>query len=135
MLPRLSCGCPDFNDTYQGVCWGRHGTLPAITFPMELTNTPTLAFELRVENRQRLISMKREIEKQIEGDTDAIKNELAALGVDDLDVGDYTVTLQIRDRSTLDKGELVALGVSTDVIKRATKVSTYMQLDVRAKKS
>jgi hypothetical protein len=102
---------------------------------MELTNIPTLALELRVENRQRLISMKKEIEKQIEVDTDAIKNELAALGVDDLDVGDYAVALQIRDRSTLDKGELVALGVSADVIKRATKVSTYMQLDVRLRKS
>ncbi len=102
---------------------------------MELLQTQTIGLQTRVENRQRLVAMKKEIEKQIDDDTEAIKDELTALGVDDLDVGDYTVTLQVKDRATLDKGELVSLGVSTDLIKRATKVSTYLQLDVRAKKA
>jgi 2-hydroxychromene-2-carboxylate isomerase len=101
---------------------------------MELVNTPLLNLEARVENRQRLTAMKKEIEKQIDTETDAIKNELAAMGVDELEVGNRLVTLQIRDRSTLDKTELISLGVTTDQIKRATKISTYLQLDVRDKK-
>jgi hypothetical protein len=101
---------------------------------MELVNTPLLNLEARVENRQRLTAMKKEIEKQLDAETDAIKNELAAMGLDELEVGNRLVTLQIRDRSTLDKTELISLGVTTDQIKRATKISTYLQLDVRDKK-
>lgn len=105
--------------------------MPAVA----LENTPLLELQTRVENRQRLAAMKKEIEKQMETETDAIKNEMAVLGLDEMPVGDYDLTLQIRDRSTLDKAELIALGVSTETIKKATKVSTYMQLDVRVRKA
>lgn len=100
-----------------------------------IENTPLPNLEARVENRQRLSLMKKEIEKQIEADTEAIKDELAALGLDETEVGDYKVTLSVRDRATLDKTELISQGVTTEQIKRATKVSTYLQLDVRARKT
>ncbi len=79
--------------------------------------------------------MKHEIEKQIDAHTATIKAELIAVGQDTYDAGEFIATLTVRDRATLDKTELVALGVSTELIKRATKMSTYVQLDVRARKA
>ena len=102
----------------------------------EITSAPATLPELQllVENRQKLVAMKKEIEKQIEDATSTIKDDMIERNVMELEVGDYKLTLQLRDRSTLDKTELVSMGVSTDVIKKATKTSTYTQLDVREKK-
>ncbi len=101
---------------------------------MEQITALTPELTATIENRQRLVSMKKEIERQIDLDTEAIKNEMVAAGIDAYDAGEYTAALTVRERATLDKTELVNLGVSTELIKRATKVSTYVQLDVRGKK-
>ena len=101
---------------------------------MEQVNTPTLDLTLTIANRQRLVAMKQEIEKQIEADTTTIKDAMIGACEDTYDAGEYLATLTVRERATLGKAELVAYGVSTELIKRATKVSEYIQLDVKAKK-
>lgn len=100
-----------------------------------LINTPILELGVRVDNRQRLVAMQKEITRQIDVETDCLKNELAALGIDAIDVGTHVVTLQVRDRKTLDKGALIEQGVTVAQIERATKTSTYTQLDVRERKA
>ena len=102
---------------------------------MEQINTPALELVATIEDRQRLIGMKKEIEAQIDAHTATIKAELIAVGQDTYDAGDYTATLTVRERATLDKTELISQGVTTEQIKRATKVSTYVQLDIRARKA
>jgi hypothetical protein len=102
---------------------------------MELQQTQIIGLDFRIENRQRLTAMKKEIEKQIDDETKGIKESMEAAGLVDYDAGDVVATLSMRERATLDKTELISLGVSTDLIKRATKVSTYIQLDVRGKKA
>lgn len=100
----------------------------------DLQTTPELSLQILVETRQRLVNMQKQIELQIKDATEAIKNELAASGQEKAEIGNYVVTLSVRERATLDKGELVALGVSTETIAKATKTSSYVQLDVRGKK-
>jgi hypothetical protein len=101
-----------------------------------IINTPMLNLETRVENRQRLTAMKKEIEKQLEDENNAIKNEMVALGLDELQVGEHKLVLSTRDgRSTLDKTELMSLGVSAEQIQKATKTGDpYLQLDVKKAK-
>lgn len=102
---------------------------------MSSVNTvPVLSIDDRIENRQRLVQMKKEIEKQIDAETETIKDSMMAAGLENYDAGDFEAKLTVRDRSTLDKTELVSQGVTTEQIARATKVSTYVQLDVRGKK-
>lgn len=98
----------------------------------ELTPTPWLL--QAIETRRHLQQVVKAAEAELARATDDLKNELLAQGLDTADVGNYIVTLSVRERSSLDKGALVALGVSTDVIAKATKTSSYTQLDVREKK-
>ena len=99
--------------------------------PPELTLEQTASLALHVEQRQKLVEMKKEMERQIDAETTAIADELASRGLDTLQLDDWTVRLQVRERKTLDKTALVNLGVSTETITQATKTSTYTQLDVR----
>ena len=98
---------------------------------MDLTLEQTASLALHVEQRQKLVEMKKEMERQIDAETTAIADELASRGLDTLQLDDWTVRLQVRERNTLDKTALVNLGVSTETIKAATKTSTYTQHDVR----
>ena len=100
---------------------------------MDLTQTNLTVLDLQqnVENRQRLCAMKTQIEKQIDEETGVIKNEMAARGIEALDVADFNVTLSVRDRKTLDRTLLIEAGVSTNVIEACMKTATYLQLDVR----
>ena len=100
----------------------------------ELNASPSTTIESRLENRIRLAAMRAEIDAQLEAENDAIKEYLIDAGLDTVAVGDYTATLSINTRSTLDKTALVEAGVTTDQIKRATKTSTFAKLDVRKKK-
>lgn len=100
-----------------------------------LQQSPTLTIEERVENRQRLVAMKAEIEKQIDAETEYLKEYLMENDLVALSAGEYQVNLTIRTRDTLDKARLVDQGVTTQQIKAATKSSTYAQLDVRKKKA
>lgn len=100
-----------------------------------LSQTPSFALTLedRFALRQRLVAMKDEIDQQLKDENEAIKLDMLRLGVDEYPVGDEKFVLSVRNgRASLDKGELVALGVSTDTIARATKHGDpYTQLDVR----
>lgn len=105
---------------------------------MPLTNTvaPGQTLEQRFENRQRLAKILDETKKQLDAENEAIKADMMAQGIDSYPVGDEVLVLSVRDgRKTLDRGELLALGVSADVIEKATKVGKdYAQLDVRKAK-
>lgn len=103
-----------------------------------LTNTvaPDLSLEQRLENRQRLSRIAAETKAQLDAENEAIKDDMVAQGLDTYRVGDEVLVLSTREgRQTLDKAELVALGVSTELIKQATKTGKdYLQLDVRKAK-
>lgn len=100
-----------------------------------LTPALGLTIEERIEHRQRLTAMKAEIEKQIDAETEAIKSHLIDNDLMSLDAGEFTASLTIRNRETLDKARLIDQGVTTAQIRAATKSSTYAQLDVRKKKA
>lgn len=100
-----------------------------------LTQTTSPTIEQRLETRARLAAMRAEIDKQLDAENGAIKDYLMDAGLETVDAGDYTATLSINTRSTLDKTLLIDQGVTTDQIKRATKTSTFAKLDVRKKKA
>lgn len=107
---------------------------PATSVPMQ-TNTVALGLSLeeRFEIRQKLVAIAAETKKQLDAENDAIKADMTRQGIDTYVVGDHVLALTVKDgRATLDKGELVALGVSTETLAAATKVGKpYVQLDVR----
>jgi hypothetical protein len=103
---------------------------------MELTQSvePTLEATLSplLERRLQLKATEALTKRELETVNDEIKNALVQAGELDVVVDGQRVTLDMeREKSTLDKQRLLELGVSTEQIKRATKVSTYVQLDVR----
>lgn len=100
------------------------------------TASPDISLESRLEQRAKLQTIIDEATEQLKAENDAIKDELMRLGVDELIVGDQKIVLSVRrGRASLDKGKLVELGVSTEVIEQATKHGAdYLQLDVRAVK-
>lgn len=100
---------------------------------MELTTTPTLELLARVARRQALAAEIKSLQEEMDVESALIKADMMAQGIDSLDAGEWTAALTLRERKTLDKGELVALGVSTETIAKATKVNEYVQLDVRKK--
>lgn len=104
-----------------------------------LSNTvsPGQTLEQRFETRQRLSRIAAETKAQLDAENEAIKIEMATLGIDTYRVGDEELVVSPRDgKKTLDKAELVALGVSTDIIAKATKHGKdYLQLDVRKVKA
>jgi hypothetical protein len=94
-----------------------------------------LQLQLTLEQRQHLVMQIKTLTAELDPLNDYIKAEMIRLGVDVIDEFDnWTPTLTVKERKTLDKVELVQQGVTTAQIERATKVSTYVQLDVRAKK-
>jgi hypothetical protein len=100
-----------------------------------LTNTvaPDQTLEQRFENRQRLVRIAAETKAQLDAENEAIKADMMQQGIEEYRVGDELLVISVRDgRQTLDKAALVALGVSTDTIAKATKTGAdYAQLDVR----
>lgn len=92
-----------------------------------------LTLEEHILLRQHLSEMKKELEKQLEAENDIIKGEMEEKGLTEVEAGDYAAVLSVRERSTLDKTELISMGVTTEQIKRATKVAMYLQLDVKAR--
>ncbi len=106
-----------------------------LLYPGDMEQTLSLDIAATIENRQRLVGMKKEIERQIDLDTEAIKRVMVEEEKESVEAGEFTATLTVRERATLDKTELISQGVTTEQIKRATKVSTYVQLDVRARKA
>lgn len=99
---------------------------------LENTVAPNLTLDQRFVNRQRLTRIAAETKAQLDAENEAIKRDMMVAGIDTYQVGDELLVLSVRDgRQTLDKAELVALGVSTDVIAKATKTGKeYTQLDV-----
>lgn len=102
----------------------------------ELTQTvePSLEAILGplVERRQSLKAEISSSEAAIDELNDEIKTTLVQAGVLEVVVAGHKVTLDPeREKSTLDKRLLLEQGVTTEQLKRATKVSTFVQLDVR----
>jgi hypothetical protein len=100
---------------------------------VELSQVVELSLEEQILLRQNLSEMQKEIGRQLEAANTAIKAEMEEQGLTEATAGDYQAVLSLRDRSTLDKTELISQGVTTEQIKRATKIATYLQLDVRKK--
>jgi hypothetical protein len=100
-----------------------------------VSNTLRTNLEATISYRQGLVLEQKRIAKLIDEATDAIKNEMLAQGLDTFDTGLFVSKMSVRERATLDKQALIDEGVSTDQIFKATKVSTFIQLDVREKKA
>ena len=101
---------------------------------LDLSQVVELNLDAQIALRQKLSEMKKEIEKQLNTANEAIKVEMEEQGLTVAGEGDYEAVLSLRDRSTLDKTELISQGVTTEQIKNATKIATYLQLDVRKRK-
>lgn len=84
--------------------------------------------------RQGLDDEAKTIKKKLDKVNAEIKDAMIDAGIENAEAGDWEAVLSVRDKSTLDKAALIHEGVSTDQIFKATKVSTYIQLDVRKKK-
>lgn len=102
----------------------------------ELTQTvePSLEATLLplLESRQKLKAVEAAAKAEIDKINDDIKNALIQADTLDIVVAGQRVTLDLeREKSTLDKQRLLEVGVSTEQIQKATKTSTYVQLDVR----
>lgn len=100
---------------------------------MDLSLSTDLALQTAIDLRQSLIEERKALETEIDTQTSLIATELSERGLDTLQLGDWTVRHQTRERTTLDKGRLVELGVSTATIEAATRRTTYRQLDIRKK--
>jgi hypothetical protein len=88
-----------------------------------------------VDTRQELKAQITLLEAQVDAINDNIKTTLVTAGELEVSVPGYTVTLDMEaQKSSLDKQKLVQAGVTTEQIKRATKVTTYIKLDVRKQK-
>jgi hypothetical protein len=103
---------------------------------MELTQSvePTLESILsplvaaRTEAKQKIAAL----EKAVDNINDSIKTALVHADTLEVVVDGQRVTLDLeREKSSLNVQRLLELGVSTEVIQKATKVTTHMQLDVR----
>lgn len=105
-----------------------------------LTQTLSTELELHLDDRTRLSNMAKEVKKQLDAVNQTIKDKMIAGGAEqmpngdlELVIGDRRLVLAMQDgRRTLDKGELIALGVGTDLIEQATKTGEpFLKLDVR----
>jgi len=103
---------------------------------MEQTQTleSSLGLLLIVEQRQELSKQIKAMQKLVDGLSDTITGTLVREGLNELEVGDYTVRYITSERRTLEKARLVELGVSTETIRAAEKVSRFGRIDVREKK-
>ena len=103
-----------------------------------LTPEQVLLQELaeNVENQQRLKAEVKDLEEIITAHADEIKARLIALQQSEVVVntnrGVYKLTYNpFAERESLDKTLLVEAGVTTEQLKRATKTTQYVRLDVR----
>lgn len=107
---------------------------------VNLTQTAALSLEQilspLLERRQTLKAAENLAKAEIDATNDEIKNALVQAGELDVVVDGQRVTLDMeRQKSSLNVQRLLELGVSTEQIQKATKVSTYVQLDVRKAKA
>ena len=77
----------------------------------------------QLQARAEILAVITELQGQVDAIETAIKNDMALEGHYKLEVDGYPInyTLNIPGRETLDKMELASLGVSTEIIKKATK--------------
>jgi hypothetical protein len=108
----------------------------------ELTQAPNL--EPTIEQTiEPLVLQRAEIKARLDAvqqELDAVNGEISGTmlreGVRNLRVAGFSLTYESEaEKNTLDKTKLVELGVSTDVIAKATKKTTYARFDVRELKS
>lgn len=97
--------------------------------------TTEQSLNLYLEQRAKLAAMKQEIEKQLDAANAEIKALLLDCDGQRFEGQDFTATLVISTRESLDKTKLLEAGVSTAQIKAATKTSTFDKLDVRKRKA
>jgi N6-adenosine-specific RNA methylase IME4 len=110
---------------------------------MNTTPTPHLSNELTLDaqllplvtRRQELALQAKALQAAVDELTSEITGALVREGLNELEVGEYRVKYIMAERRTLDKGRLVELGVGTDVIAKAEKVSSFGRIDIRERKS
>jgi hypothetical protein len=101
---------------------------------LKLTTDASLAAILAplVDTRQELKAQIAQLEAHVDSINDEIKTTLVNAGELEVTAAGHKITLDMEaEKSSLDKQKLVEAGVSTDQIKKATKVTTYIKLDVR----
>jgi hypothetical protein len=104
---------------------------------LKLTTDATLEQVIAplVDTRQALKAQITALEAQVDSINDEIKTTLVNAGELEIVAAGHKVTLTMdAEKSTLDKQALVKSGVTTEQIKRATKVTTYIKLDIRKQK-
>lgn len=85
-----------------------------------------------VETRQELKAQIAKLEAQVDSINDEIKTTLVNAGELEVSAAGHKLTLDMEaEKSSLDKQKLVEQGVTTEQIKKATKVTTYIRLDIR----
>lgn len=85
-----------------------------------------------VTTRQELKAQIARLEAQVDSINDGIKTTLVNAGELEVVAAGHKVTLNMAaERSTLDKQKLLEQGVTTEQIKKATKVTTSILLNVR----
>lgn len=101
---------------------------------LKLTAAPTLeqALSPLVTERQELKAQIAKLEAQVDSINDDIKTTLVNAGELEAVVEGHKLVLDMEaEKSSLDKRLLFEQGVTAEQIKRATKVTTYIKLDVR----
>lgn len=102
--------------------------------PLNLVTAPSLETALAplVETRQALKAQVAALEAQIDSINDDIKTTLVNAGELEVLAAGHKVTLNMAaERTTLDKQKLLEQGVTTEQIKKATKTTTSILLNVR----
>lgn len=129
-VTRVSCERQDMWLDDVGTSFATQADMPINTI------TPSQTLEERHEIRRYLAEQIADLQQRLDFETQAIKDQMTAEGIDTYTIGDEVLVLSARNgKSSLDKTLLVELGVSTDVIAKATKTGKpYVQLDVRARK-
>lgn len=100
-----------------------------------LTQTLDLTLEERIELRARAKASIAALEQEVKEHDAWIKEALFDLPEQRFETDDYTATVTVSSRQTLDKMNLIEQGVSTEQLKAATTSTMFDKLDVRKKKA
>lgn len=84
----------------------------------------------KVEERQGAVSIRKELEAQIETLGDEIKGEILGRGIRRVVVGAWVPQVIVMERKTIDPKKLLSAGVTTAQIEAATVLTEVVQLRV-----
>jgi hypothetical protein len=87
-----------------------------------------------VEDLSRLAALRDQIaalESKARVLRESVQSRMLELGVIAVRGAGYRVSVSVRERKAINGDKLVALGVSPEIVRRATDISSYTMLDIR----